>query len=179
MTNLPTPAASATEPLGSVALAALSAGAPAEHREAARAALQYLATLYNLTPVAPGTPSPSSPAPPTVAAPAPVPVPATPAPATSADPSTPEPTSLPATTWMAGELYNEVPTGHLTSVRDNGNGWYVVIRGRAIGVTQDNALALSAVLGVSNNAMRSHKTLSAAIFSFDHALDIGLVEILG
>ncbi|KAJ7471336.1 hypothetical protein B0H11DRAFT_1913956 [Mycena galericulata] len=171
MTNLPTPAASATEPLGSVALAALSAGAPTEHREAARAALQYLATLYNLTPVAPASN--------TVAPPASAPVSATPAPATSAAPSITEPTDLPATIWTAGTLYNEVPTAHLAKVRDNGEGWYAVIRGRAVGVTQDNALALSAVLGVSNNSMKSHKTLSAALFYFDHALDIGLVEILG
>ncbi|KAJ7430148.1 hypothetical protein B0H11DRAFT_2247750 [Mycena galericulata] len=173
MTNLPPPAASATEPLGSVALAALSAGAPVEQREAARAALQYLASLYNLTPAAP---APSS-----VATPAPAPVPASPAPPvlTSAPP-TPAPT-VPVnalTTWTAGYLYNQVPTAHLASVFDNGEGWYAVIKGRTVGITQDHPLALNAVVGVSNNAMKSYKTLSAALFKFNHALDIGLVEVL-
>ncbi|KAJ7025071.1 hypothetical protein C8F04DRAFT_1269683 [Mycena alexandri] len=81
--------------------------------------------------------------------------------------------------WSAGILFGVVPDLHLHdfTVRDDGHPWYAVIRGRSVGITQDHNLASQAVLGVSNNGWKSHKTLQGALNEFNHALDLNLVEV--
>ncbi|KAJ7154383.1 hypothetical protein C8R43DRAFT_950023 [Mycena crocata] len=174
MTSFPDSPAATTEALmASVVAAATSASATPAHREAA---LQYLATMITLGGVAaPGAPGtsvvPASTTAPVSSSTLPASAPA-PAPAAA-----PAPTNIPVGEWTAGVLYGEVPRTHLaTNVPDNGEGWYGVIKGRTVGITQSQAEALQAVVGVSNNAMKSHKTLAGALFHFNHALDIGLVE---
>ncbi|KAJ7803063.1 hypothetical protein B0H14DRAFT_3487807 [Mycena olivaceomarginata] len=46
-----------------------------------------------------------------------------------------------------------------------------------VGVTQNHPLALTAVVGVSNNSMRGYKTQALALDAFNIALTAGLVEI--
>jgi viroplasmin and RNaseH domain-containing protein len=72
-----------------------------------------------------------------------------------------------------------VPTSYVTQgpSPDNGELWYAVLKGKSVGLTQNNAVALHAVVGVSNNQMKSFKSLKKALFAFNHALDIGLIEI--
>ncbi|KAJ7711503.1 hypothetical protein B0H16DRAFT_1745116 [Mycena metata] len=81
--------------------------------------------------------------------------------------------------FAAGVLFDVVPHLHLhdLTARDNGQPWYAVIRGKKVGITQDHDLAASAVLGVSNNGWKGHKTLAAALANFNHALDLELVEV--
>ncbi|KAJ7436457.1 hypothetical protein B0H11DRAFT_2256162 [Mycena galericulata] len=176
MTNLsPSNAVSAsTELVSSIAAAAASPAATPEQRAAAVA---YLATLVNpgvpVSPAAPTSLAAPSHAVPTPVAPAPpgaTPAPVSPSPLE-------DPASEVASTWFAGELYKEVPTAPLLPGHDHGGGWYGVIRGRAVGLTLNNALAVNAVLGVSNHSMKSFKTLTQALDVFNHALRIGLVEI--
>ncbi|KAJ7178675.1 hypothetical protein C8R43DRAFT_1118045 [Mycena crocata] len=172
MTNLPAQTAAATEAL--LASVAAAAAAPSATQAQRDAALQYLASLVSIGgPVAPssaGVPAvtQSSPAPiPVAAAPAPTPTASAPAPADASNPR-----------WVAGTLYNEVPLEHIASVvADNGDGWYGVIIGRSVGLTQSNAAAGKAVVGITSNSMKSHKTLAGALFTFNHALDLGLVEV--
>ncbi|KAJ7041283.1 hypothetical protein C8F04DRAFT_1253346 [Mycena alexandri] len=81
--------------------------------------------------------------------------------------------------FAAGVLFDIVPHLHLHdfTARDNGQPWYAVVRGKKVGITQDHDLAASAVLGVSNNGWKSHKTLAGALANFNHALDLGLVQV--
>ncbi|KAJ7484068.1 hypothetical protein B0H11DRAFT_2231800 [Mycena galericulata] len=165
--------ATATESLAIVSSVAAAAVSPAATPAQRQAALQYLATLVNAG--GPVQPSPTgSTAPPvySVAAPA---GPAGQPPSTSvADPTLEQPAP-----YVAGILYAEIPTSYLPSngVVDNGQGWYAVFKGRKVGITQNNAVALEAVVGVSNNAMRSFKTFAAAHTAFNDALASGLAEI--
>jgi hypothetical protein len=72
-----------------------------------------------------------------------------------------------------------VPTGPLTAVVDDGADrlWYCITKGRYVGVTSVNALAMAGVTGVSSASMISHKTQAAALGSFNTLLSLGLVEI--
>ncbi|KAJ7511754.1 hypothetical protein B0H11DRAFT_2214628 [Mycena galericulata] len=171
MSSAPTnTSAAATESLvGSVAAVAVSPNSTPEQRGAA---LQYLATLVNTQGSVPPAHSTST-APPVYSAAPPV-TPAALPPGPTAAPILAEPGP-----WVVGVLYSEVPSTPLPAdgVVDNGQGWYGVIKGRKVGITQNHALALEAVVGVSNNAMRSYKTLDAAVTTFNHALVIGLVEL--
>ncbi|KAJ7020551.1 hypothetical protein C8F04DRAFT_1274945 [Mycena alexandri] len=170
-------AATATQTLfASVAAAAVSPSASDAQRAAA---MQYLASLIDI-----GVPTicvwslplrrpqrrrpsalqpPRLPPPPSFAA-------ATTAPASTAGTIAP---------WTAGILYGVVPDLHLHdfTVQDDGRPWYSIVRGRSVGITQDHSLASRAVLGVSNNGWRSHKTLAGALNEFNHALDLNLVEV--
>ncbi|KAJ7673340.1 hypothetical protein DFH06DRAFT_1124060 [Mycena polygramma] len=177
MTNLTETAAAAESLVGSVAAAALSPSSTKAQREAA---LQYLATLITLgSPVpgagaaAPATPPADLPASAPVAAPAPG-APGPPPPSANTAPPL-----IPNGPFYAGVLYDVVPTSHVTDigVPDDGEDWYVVLKGKSVGVTQDHPGAMHAVVGVSHNSMKSYKPLSTAIFTFNHALDIGIVEI--
>ncbi|KAJ7887142.1 hypothetical protein B0H13DRAFT_2342506 [Mycena leptocephala] len=167
-----TETAAATESLiGSVAAAAVSASATPEQREAA---LQYLAAMVKV-----GHPLNAAPAPVTVA-----PAPVAAAPAGPPPPPLPAPvpaptTVIPNTPWVAGTLYTSVPTSHLYEfgVYDNGESWYAVLKGKTVGITQNHVLALQSVVGVSQNVLKRYKTCAAALFAFNHALDIGLVEV--
>ncbi|KAJ7716056.1 hypothetical protein B0H16DRAFT_1476958 [Mycena metata] len=55
---------------------------------------------------------------------------------------------------------------------DDGRPWYTIVRGKSVGITQDYNLASNAILGVSNNGWRAHKTLQGALNEFNHALDL-------
>ncbi|KAJ7429656.1 hypothetical protein B0H11DRAFT_2265142 [Mycena galericulata] len=164
--------ATATESLvSSVAAAAVSPAATPAQRQAA---LQYLATLVNAGgPVQPSAPTGST-APPVYSVAAPAGPAGQPPSASVADPTLEQPAP-----YVAGILYAEIPTSYLPSdgVVDNGQGWYAVFKGRKVGITQNNAVALEAVVGVSNNAMRSFKTFAAAHTAFNDALASGLAEI--
>ncbi|KAJ7244507.1 hypothetical protein C8J57DRAFT_1524984 [Mycena rebaudengoi] len=81
--------------------------------------------------------------------------------------------------WLVEGLYLVVPTGPLTAVVDDGaeHLWYCITKGRYVGVTTVNALAIAAVSGVSSGSMISHKTQALAMASFNTLLALGLVEI--
>ncbi|KAJ7254768.1 hypothetical protein C8J57DRAFT_1518395 [Mycena rebaudengoi] len=101
---------------------------------------------------------------------------ATPAPAAAANTTPTLQTSGP---WVVEGLYLVVPTGPLTVVIDDGEEhlWYCITKGRYVGVTTVNALAIGAVSGVSSGSMISHKTQALAMASFNSLLSFGLVEI--
>jgi hypothetical protein len=55
--------------------------------------------------------------------------------------------------------------------------WYCILKGKFVGVTQNHPLAVDAVLGVSNNSMRSYKTQVLALAAFNNALAGTIVEV--
>ncbi|KAJ7267423.1 hypothetical protein C8J57DRAFT_1510518 [Mycena rebaudengoi] len=81
--------------------------------------------------------------------------------------------------WVVEGLYIVVPTGPLAAVIDDGEErlWYCITKGRYVGVTTVNALAIGAVSGVLSGSMISHKTQALAMASFNSMLSFGLVEI--
>jgi hypothetical protein len=81
--------------------------------------------------------------------------------------------------WVVEGLYLVVPTGPLTAIVDDGaeHLWYCITKGRYVGVTTVNALAIAAVSGVSSGSMISHKTQALAVGSFNSLLSLGLIEI--
>ncbi|KAJ7265599.1 hypothetical protein C8J57DRAFT_1511358 [Mycena rebaudengoi] len=81
--------------------------------------------------------------------------------------------------WVVEGLYIVVPTSPLTAIIDDGEErlWYCITKGRYVGVTTVNALAIGAVSGVSSGSMISHKTQGLAMASFNSMLSFGLVEI--
>ncbi|KAJ7712965.1 hypothetical protein DFH07DRAFT_785981 [Mycena maculata] len=172
MADLSNGAATATASLiGSVAAVATSPLATADQRAAA---LQYLAALANF-----GVPAPEA-----AAAAGVVPPPVTPVAAPAAVPAAP-PSGVPgaapaanvqqpARTWYAGSLFNEVPDDHVAPIPDTGDGWYVVTKGKAVGVTQSHAEAMQAVVGITHNSMKSYKTLHPGLNAFNSSLDAGL-----
>jgi hypothetical protein len=72
-----------------------------------------------------------------------------------------------------------VPTGPLTAIVDDDTErlWYCITKGRHVGVTSVNALAIAGVTGVSSASMISHKSQASALASFNTMLTLGLVEI--
>ncbi|KAJ7601477.1 hypothetical protein DFH06DRAFT_1154038 [Mycena polygramma] len=183
MARVHEPAAAPESLAGSVAAAALSASATPAQREAA---LQYFAALAIGSPAAAPARLSSAhpvlsevaPAKPAVDKFSPVATPGAPGPPPPPPPA-PTTANLPVGPFYAGVLYPYVPTSHLTDigVRDNGDPWYAVLKGSSVGLTQNNAAALQAVVGVSRNAMKAYKSLAMALFSFNHALDLDLIEI--
>ncbi|KAJ7717165.1 hypothetical protein DFH07DRAFT_973678 [Mycena maculata] len=89
------------------------------------------------------------------------------------------PADTPATgMWFSSTVYRVVPTAHLTPLPyDNGELWYGILVGKFVGVTQNQGLALGAVAGISRNSMKSYKSQTQALDVFNHALDLGIVEI--
>jgi hypothetical protein len=81
--------------------------------------------------------------------------------------------------WEVEGLYLVVPTGPLTAIVDDGEErlWYCIAKGRYVGVTTVNALAMAAVTGVSSASMIGHKTQLAAMSSFNTLLSLGLIQI--
>ncbi|KAJ7830021.1 hypothetical protein B0H14DRAFT_3465214 [Mycena olivaceomarginata] len=77
------------------------------------------------------------------------------APAPPTPPAAPLP-AVPQSTgpWEAGVVYSVVPPRALAAIADdNEELWYGILKGKFISVTQTHSLALSAVVGVSNNSM--------------------------
>ncbi|KAJ7758929.1 hypothetical protein DFH07DRAFT_772276 [Mycena maculata] len=79
--------------------------------------------------------------------------------------------------WVAGNLYVVIPTAPLLPIPEDpipddqeAPLWYAITRGRYIGVTLNNGLAINAVVGVRANNMKSYKTQALAISAFNEAL---------
>ncbi|KAJ6459357.1 hypothetical protein C8R47DRAFT_1226632 [Mycena vitilis] len=193
MTNIT--AASASESLvGSVAAAAISPSSTLAQREGkplshhrfppsidiflSVAALKYLAAMITIgSPVAPPASDPAPPA--SSQAEAPATAPGAPGPPSPPPPPAVAPPLERIGPFYAGVLYKTVPAYHITDIgiHDNGEGWYGVFKGKLVGITQDHAEALQAVVGVSNNGWKGFKTLAAALFAFNHALDLDIIEV--
>jgi hypothetical protein len=97
----------------------------------------------------------------------------------AAPPAAPLP-AVPQSTgpWEAGVIYSVVPPHALAAIaEDNEELWYGILKGKFVGVMQNHPLALTAVVGVSNNSMRRYKTQALALDAFNVALAAGLVEI--
>ncbi|KAJ7080883.1 hypothetical protein C8R43DRAFT_1143054 [Mycena crocata] len=125
----------------------------------------------------------------TDAAPAPaapaIVAPAAPAPVLPAPSVTPTPTGFfTSGPWIAGNLYLVVPTGPLLPIGPledtdvEGPVWYCITKGRYVGITLSNALALSAVVGVRHCCMKSYKTQALALAAFNELRPYGMVNIL-
>ncbi|KAJ7156553.1 hypothetical protein C8R43DRAFT_1125748 [Mycena crocata] len=86
--------------------------------------------------------------------------------------------------WVAGNLYLVVPTSPLLQLAepeytvDEGPTWYCITKGKYIGLTLSNALALSAVVGVSGGNMKGYKTQAAALAAFNEMRGYGLVAVV-
>jgi hypothetical protein len=87
--------------------------------------------------------------------------------------------------WVAGELYIVVPTSTIVAIveeappfGDPTSVWYCITKGRFIGVTLSNALALSATVGVSGFAMKGYKMQAIAVGVFNQMLGYYMVAVL-
>ncbi|KAJ7348645.1 hypothetical protein DFH08DRAFT_960026 [Mycena albidolilacea] len=81
--------------------------------------------------------------------------------------------------WEAGSVFSVVPPQPLASIpvpAGDEELWYCILKGKFVGVTQNHPLAVDAVLGVSNNSMRSYKTQALALAAFNNALAGTIVE---
>jgi hypothetical protein len=82
--------------------------------------------------------------------------------------------------WEAGSIFSVVPPQPLASIlvpAGDEELWYCILKGKFVGVTQNHPLAIDAVLGVSNNSMRSYKTQALALVAFNSALTLSIVEV--
>ncbi|KAJ7458850.1 hypothetical protein FB451DRAFT_1182430 [Mycena latifolia] len=102
-------------------------------------------------------------------------------PATSSAMSAPAPPSLTpqsAGPWIAGVIFSVVPPQDLAAIPDGGEElWYGILRSKFVGVIKSHALALDAVVGISNNSMKSYKTQDLALDAFNTAHRGNLVQI--
>ncbi|KAJ7083931.1 hypothetical protein B0H15DRAFT_951684 [Mycena belliarum] len=86
--------------------------------------------------------------------------------------------------WLVGLLFQVVPTSPLLAIVETEEQaqeerfWYCITRGRYVGVTLSNALAIGAVSGVSRSSMKSYKSQQAALESFNDALRYNMVTVL-
>jgi hypothetical protein len=79
---------------------------------------------------------------------------------------------------VVGVVYTVVPPHPLAPLSyDDGEPWYGILKGKYVGVTQNHALALDGIIGVSRNSMRSYKSQVAAVDAFNAALTAGVVEV--
>ncbi|KAJ7140437.1 hypothetical protein C8R46DRAFT_1233884 [Mycena filopes] len=115
---------------------------------------------------------------PSVPAPAPVPAPVV-------VPPTPPGVFLTRGPWVAGALYIVVPPGPLAPIaeeqyatEDDAPGWYTITKGRYVGVTLSNALALASVVGISAGSMKKYKTQVLALAAFNEMLGYHLVSVI-
>ncbi|KAJ7176157.1 hypothetical protein C8R43DRAFT_1118684 [Mycena crocata] len=56
--------------------------------------------------------------------------------------------------------------------------WYCITKGRYVGITPSNPLALHAVTGVTGNAMKSYKTQAQALLAFNNFQRYGMVTVV-
>ncbi|KAJ7784199.1 hypothetical protein B0H16DRAFT_1708938 [Mycena metata] len=87
--------------------------------------------------------------------------------------------------WIAGALYLVVPSGPLLAVPeeeldgdDDPPVWYAITRGRYVGVTMNNGLAVNAATGISAGLQRRYKTQALALAAFNEMLRFGLVAVV-
>ncbi|KAJ7477127.1 hypothetical protein B0H11DRAFT_2234604 [Mycena galericulata] len=135
-------------------------------------ALQYLsAAMASLSQASPA-PAPST----TVAAPAPAaPVVAAPAPAGF----------LTQGPWVAGGLYVVVPSSSLLPIaeappanEDDAPTWYCITKGRYVGVTLSNSLAVASIVNISGGTMKGYKTQALALQAFNDLLQYRMVSVV-
>ncbi|KAJ7731014.1 hypothetical protein B0H16DRAFT_1733432 [Mycena metata] len=117
---------------------------------------------------------PPSAASPTLPAPAAAPVPALPAeapllPTVAAQPSPHIHGNGP---WISGRLFSVVPPNPLAPITDLDETWYVVTKGRYVGVTPDNALDGAATVRVSGAGHKGYSTQASALAAFNRALAV-------
>ncbi|KAJ7715467.1 hypothetical protein B0H16DRAFT_1477361 [Mycena metata] len=81
--------------------------------------------------------------------------------------------------WSANQLYSVVPTGTLSPVDEvePAPEWYVVYRGRYVGVVDQYMQAHWAIRSVSNAAHKSYTTQAYALEAFNKVLAWGGVEV--
>ncbi|KAJ7018030.1 hypothetical protein C8F04DRAFT_1199632 [Mycena alexandri] len=81
--------------------------------------------------------------------------------------------------WSSNVLYSVVPTGPLTPVEEISPApeWYVVYRGRFVGVMDQYMQAHWAIRSVSNAAHKSYTTQVFALEAFNKVLSWGGVEV--
>ncbi|KAJ7612814.1 hypothetical protein DFH06DRAFT_1147085 [Mycena polygramma] len=98
----------------------------------------------------------------------------------AAPPAAPAPPSFlrSSAPWLAGYLYNVIPTDHLASVPDNGDKWFAITRGKYVGLTKNSAISLAAVTGVSTGLSDKFNTQADALDHFNAALDSGAIALL-
>ncbi|KAJ7472807.1 hypothetical protein FB451DRAFT_1399005 [Mycena latifolia] len=84
--------------------------------------------------------------------------------------------------WIAGALFVVVPGAPLMLVAEDpssdGALWYCITKGRYVGVTLSNPLALAATTGASCGAMKSYKTQSLAVAAFNEMLKLHMVSVI-
>ncbi|KAJ6448364.1 hypothetical protein C8R45DRAFT_948048 [Mycena sanguinolenta] len=86
--------------------------------------------------------------------------------------------------WVAGSLFVVIPPQHLQAIPeaiandDDPPLWYCITRGKYVGVTLSNPLALGAVVGVSGSRMKSYKTQLLALQAFNEMLDYHMVGVV-
>ncbi|KAK7000236.1 hypothetical protein R3P38DRAFT_3219122 [Favolaschia claudopus] len=84
--------------------------------------------------------------------------------------------------WIADALYRVVPGGPLQAIPEAFSlelvVWYSITKGKWVGVTRSNSLAVGAVAGVSGSQMRSHKSQALALAAFNQSLTFQEIQIL-
>ncbi|KAJ7431201.1 hypothetical protein B0H11DRAFT_2262224 [Mycena galericulata] len=80
--------------------------------------------------------------------------------------------------WIAGQLYGIPPLAPLTAVPDNGEKWFAITRGRYVGLTNNSAISLNAVTGVSGALSGRRTTQAEALAHFNSALQTGAVAVI-
>ncbi|KAJ7119374.1 hypothetical protein C8R46DRAFT_1238643 [Mycena filopes] len=72
--------------------------------------------------------------------------------------------------WIAGFLFGVIPPVPLASVSDNGGKWHAITRSKYIGLTQNSAISINAVTGVSTGLSEKFSTQADALDHFNGAL---------
>ncbi|KAJ7688916.1 hypothetical protein B0H16DRAFT_1752991 [Mycena metata] len=80
--------------------------------------------------------------------------------------------------WIAGLLYSVIPSASLQAVPGNGSKWHAITRGKYVGLTQDLAISLSAVTGVSTGLREKFNTQVEALDHFNSVLNLNAVAIV-
>ncbi|KAK7000619.1 hypothetical protein R3P38DRAFT_3369300 [Favolaschia claudopus] len=88
--------------------------------------------------------------------------------------------------WIVGALYLVVPPQHLTAIPEQQLSvseeepplWYCITKGKYVGVTLNHPLALAAIVGVSGGRMKSYKSQTLALQSFNDLLDYQMVTVV-
>ncbi|KAJ7613328.1 hypothetical protein DFH06DRAFT_1146984 [Mycena polygramma] len=72
--------------------------------------------------------------------------------------------------WTAGLLYSVIPAAPLTTVPDNGGKWHAITRSKYIGLTQNSAVSLNAITGISTGLSQKFSNQADALNYFNAAL---------
>ncbi|KAJ7673159.1 hypothetical protein DFH06DRAFT_1319360 [Mycena polygramma] len=80
--------------------------------------------------------------------------------------------------WIAGYLYSVVPLGLLAAIPDLGEKWFVITRGKYVGLTKNSAISLAAVTGVSTGLSEKFSHQADALDHFNAALATDAVAVL-